>query len=218
MTNILAAPTGNLAALAVSRVYLIDADPVARAATADALRAFGLAIRSFSAAAAFRAALPSLAPGCIVVSVCPEIPEDDLLQQKIPVSGSEFPIVAVTPEADVAAAVRAMKAGAADVLARPVRPGDLAAVVQGVLALMPRHQADDTGQMAVRERLSRLTRRERQVLDGMVQGEANKAIAHQLGISPRTVEVHRAKVMEKLACRNLPEIVRLALRAGMFVA
>jgi len=194
-------------------VYVVEEDRAQREELAGTLRACGLTVSAFAAAGPFLDRLAVLAPGCIVIGIGLDADGTMALLGELPVRGCVFPIVAVTPSDDVPAAVRAMKAGATDVVVRPIRPEELCVAVLGALAtlLHAHHRQSNAG--ALRERLALLTRRERQVMDGMVRGEANKSIAQQLGISPRTVEVHRARVMEKLACRSLPEIVRLALQA-----
>jgi two-component system response regulator FixJ len=196
-------------------VYLLDDDCELRASLADALAQAGLVVRSFGSAAGLLADLGALGVGCIVLGLPADSPEVEGLRQELAARAWSFPVVAITPPADVAAAVRAMKTGAVDVVPRPVQAAELVAAVTGALAVSVRFCNGPSGMRAAHERLARLTRRERQVLEGMVRGEANKAIAFELGISPRTVEVHRAKVMEKMGCRSLPEIVRLALHAGL---
>jgi two-component system response regulator FixJ len=101
------------------------------------------------------------------------------------------------------------------VITLPLRRDDVREAVTAALALLSRSQAAESSVVEMRNRVESLTRREAQVLDAMLRGAANKAIAHELGISPRTVEVHRAKVMGKLACRSLPELVHIAVRLGI---
>jgi two-component system response regulator FixJ len=141
-----------------------------------------------------------------------------VLLNELAARGCPFPVVALAPAGDVVTAVRAMKAGAVDVVALPLEAEALAQAVREALEGMGRAAAGGTIPENLRLRLERLTRRERQVLDAMVRGDGNKAIAHELGISPRTVEVHRSKVMEKLSCRSLPDVVRLAVQAGLMRA
>jgi two-component system response regulator FixJ len=155
--------------------------------------------------------LEALAPGCIVSGPCLSAADGQLLLAELAERGCAFPVVVLIPAGDVEAAVKAMKAGAADVVALPLQPGVLVRAVQEALSSRRAGGLPDS----VRLRLSRLTRRERQVLDAIVRGEGNKAIGHTLGISPRTVEVHRAKVMEKLSCRTLADVIRFAAEAGL---
>ena len=196
-------------------VYVVDDDPVQCELVRSALFETGLTVRLFGDPASFLAELASLSPGCIIAGQNRGTDRELVLQHDLLVRGCGFPVVALTAPDDVPAAVRAMKAGAADVVVRPVCAEELCIAVLGALATMTRAQEGRSTAQAVRVRLARLTRRERQVLEGMVRGEANKSIAYLLGISPRTVEVHRAKVMEKLTCRSLPDILRFALQAGL---
>ncbi len=195
-------------------VYLVEEDSTHRKAVAEMLCAAGHLVRSYDSAAAFIADLGAQGLGCIVSGLAPGSADSAALHRELAARSWVVPVIALTPAADVAAAVLAMKTGAVDVVPRPARSDGLLAAVSGALRAANRSRGGPAEQ-AVLDRLARLTRRERQVFEGMVRGQANKAIAHHLGISPRTVEVHRAKVMEKLGCRNLPDIVRLSLQAGL---
>lgn len=196
------------------QVYLLNSNDAPGAGIAAELRDSGFSVTCFATIDSFFAELPLLAPGCVVTGLCLDLVDGVAFQRELRVHGCNFPVIAATAAGDVPAAVRAMKAGAADVVVRPVGAAELCVAVHGALASRRRDLVDSDEVQAMRERFARLTRRERQVLDGLVNGEVNKSIANELGISPRTVEVHRAKVMEKLACRSLPEIVRLALQVG----
>lgn len=195
-------------------VYVVEENCASRAVLAGILGAAGFDVGSYGAMAELLVDLGTLGPGCIVSGLAPGSDDAAALHRELVARGWAFPVIAVTPSADVVAAVRAMKTGAVDVVVRPVVAEDLVEAVRAALAAMNRSDGDPFAQAAL-DRLARLTRRERQVLGGMVRGQTNKAIAHDLGISPRTVEVHRAKVMEKLGCRSLPAIVRLALQGGI---
>lgn len=199
--------------LPLGPVYVVAADPALRESLTGALQGTAPEVTVFASVAEVMARIGELAPGCIVSGLCVDSADGSQLLRELAGAGCPFPVVALAPPGDVALAVRAMKAGAVDVVALPVRAEDLAEAVRGAQS-----RADGQGApLAVRQRLARLTRRERQVLEAMVRGDGNKAIAHGLGISPRTVEVHRAKVMEKLSCRSLPDIVRLAVQAGLLL-
>ena len=200
------------------RVYLLNIADAPCVVIVAELRHCGFSVTCFATADSFFAVLPVLAPGCVVTGIYPDLVDGVAFQRELRVRGCNFPVIAATAPGDVPAAVRAMKAGAADVVVRPVGAAELGAAVQGALASRRRDPIDSDEVQAMRERFARLTRRERQVLEGLVKGEVNKTIANALGISPRTVEVHRAKVMEKLACRSLPEIVRWALQVGFLPA
>ena len=202
----------------VGRVYLLNINDAPSGMIAAELRDCGFSVTCFATANSFFAALPVLASGCVVTGLSLGLVDGVAFQRELRVHGCNFPVIAATAPGDVPAAVRAMKAGAADVVVRPVRAADLCVAVHGALAARRRDLVDSDEVQAMRERFARLTRRERQVLAGLVKGDVNKSIANELGISPRTVEVHRAKVMEKLVCRSLPEIVRLTLQVGLSVA
>lgn len=206
-----AVPAGPAAGVA----YVVAADAALREAIAEVLRRSGWETTAFPSVTHLTARLDSLAPGCIVSAPCVGMADVAVLMGELAERGCPFPVVALTPEGDVATAVKAMKAGAADVVALPLDPPALADAVRGAVAdHCPDARCGGVPE-AVRLLLDRLTRRERQVLDAIVRGDGNKAIAHALGISRRTVEVHRAKVMEKLSCRSLPDIIRLAVQAGL---
>jgi two-component system response regulator FixJ len=196
--------------------YVVAQDPALRDAMAAALQAEGFAVLAFDSVAELTARVAELAPGCIVSGLCVHATDATLLTDELAARYCPLPVVELAPAGDVDTAVRAMKAGAADVVALPLRAGALAAAVRAALegGVQPRMPSGIPE--ALRLRLSRLTRRERQVLDAIVRGDGNKAIGQELGISPRTVEVHRAKVMEKLSCRSVADVIRLAVQAGLF--
>ena len=126
-----------------------------------------------------------------------------------------MPVIVMTGHGDIPLAVEAMKLGALDFIEKPFDDTLFLAAVRRALA---RHEEEDrtvAWKAEVRRRLDSLSERERQVLDGLVEGKPNKVIAFELGISPRTVEVHRARVMDKMGARNLSHLVRMALAAGL---
>ena len=198
--------------------YVVATDAQLRDALIGTLRAADLEAIAFPTVTHLTARLEGLPPGCIVSGLCMESGEGALLLGELAARACPFPVVALAPAGDVAVAVKAMKAGAADVVALPLQPGALAEAVRAALAAWTARIRGSAVPEAVRLRLARLTRRERQVLELIVRGDGNKAIAHELCISPRTVEVHRAKVMEKLSCRSLSDVIRLAMQAGLLRA
>ena len=135
------------------------------------------------------------------------------LQHVLQDRGYTFPVLVVTGHADVGLAVKAMKAGALDFIEKPYTEAALIESVRGALARVADERQSGMVVEAARARIAVLTPRERDVLGRLVDGRPNKVIAHELGISPRTVEIHRANMMEKLACRSLAEAVRLAIAA-----
>ena len=140
------------------------------------------------------------------------MPEMDGLefQEKLSEAGIRVPVIVMTGHADVPLAVRAMKAGAVDFIEKPFGDEAILASIEGALKRKPL-----ITDHALLERLESLTPREREVLDLLVIGHPNKVIAHRLDISPRTVEIHRAHVMEKMKAKSLPELVRTAMQAGV---
>ena len=197
-------------------VHVIDDDEALRDSLEFMLDAAGLNARSWESAIPFLAALPGLAPGCIVTDVrMPDMTGLELVG-RLKALGRADPIVVITGHADVPLAVEAMKAGVLDFIEKPFDNQRLLAAVRAALARSPGEAAPPQNDEAVRdivERLASLSARERQVLDGLVAGHANKVIAYDLDISPRTVEVYRANVMTKMRARSLSELVRLVIAA-----
>ena len=135
------------------------------------------------------------------------------LQQRMGSLGIRLPVIVMTGHADVPIAVQALKAGAADFLEKPFDDDQLLSAVQRAIAASQRARDEATAVADIAARLATLTPREREVLDRLVAGQPNKTIAYDLGSSPRTVEVHRARVMEKMHARSLAELVRMTIAA-----
>lgn len=192
-------------------VHVIDDDDGVRQSLAFLLGTAGLPVRVHESAAAFLKALPGAEDGCIVTDVrMPEI--DGLeLQRRLRAQGSAMPVVVITGHGDVALAVEAMKAGAVDFIEKPFDDEVLLAAIRTALA--QRNSAREHGSQLdeIRARMKLLSERETQVLDGLVAGKPNKIIAHDLGISARTVEIYRANVMTKMQADSLSHLVRMAL-------
>jgi two-component system response regulator FixJ len=136
------------------------------------------------------------------------------LQQKLAQQALDFPLVVITGHGDIPTAVRAMRAGAVDFVEKPFSAETILASIQRALD-QPQRTPNDKMRAAVEARLQLLSPREREVLEGMVAGHPNKIIAYNLSLSPRTIEIHRARVMDKMQARSLSELVRLALMAGV---
>jgi two-component system response regulator FixJ len=192
-------------------VHVIDDDVDVRQSLAFLLSTAGLAVRAHESAVAFLKVLPGIEDGCIVTDVrMPEI--DGLeLQRRLRSLRNAMPVIVMTGHGDVALAVEAMKAGAVDFIEKPFDDEVLLAAIRTALARggSAREQASHVAE--VRSRLKTLSERERQVLDGLVAGKPNKIIAHDLGISARTVEIYRANVMTKMQADSLSHLVRMAL-------
>jgi two-component system response regulator FixJ len=192
-------------------VHVIDDDEAVRDSLGLLLASAGHEVVLHPSAADF---LRVAAPGACVVSDV-RMPEMDglALQQELAQRGIPVQLIFMTGHGDVPVAVRALKAGAMDFLEKPFAEEALLAAVRGALEAGQARQEETRHQEEIRRRLDSLTPREREVLEGLVAGQANKAIAQELGMSPRTVEVHRARVMEKMEAQSLSHLVRQTLAA-----
>jgi len=192
-------------------VHVVDDDPGVRESLAFLLQTAGLAVCTYDSAAAFLAVAPRLQAGCVLTDV--RMPEMDglTLQQRIGALGNNLVVVVMTGHGDVPIAVAALKAGARDFLEKPFDDGRLLSVVRDALEASQRARDAHAAAAGIAARLASLTPREREVLDHLVAGKPNKTIAYDLGTSPRTVEVQRARVMDKMGARSLAELVRMVL-------
>lgn len=192
-------------------VHIVDDDEAVRQSLAFMLGSAGLPVRLYESASAFLDDLDPLLCGCLVTDVrMPDMTGIELLgrlKDKVPC----LPAIVITGHGDVPLAVEAMKAGAVDFIEKPFEDEVL---LRAVEAALKRAAGDgDTPLQEVMSRLATLSERERQVLEGLVAGQANKVIAAAYGISPRTVEVYRANVMTKMQAKSLSELVRMAVLA-----
>jgi len=194
-------------------VHLIDDDAAVRQSLAFLLATAGHAVRVHESALAFLENLEGLQPGCIVSDVRMPGMDGLALQRRLRELGVKLPMIIMTGHADVALAVEAMKAGAVDFIEKPFDDDLLLGAIAVALERRGDAAAQDSETARTRERLERLTEREREVLEGLLAGRPNKTIAYDLGISPRTVEIHRANVMTKMGARNLATLVRMTLAA-----
>jgi two-component system, LuxR family, response regulator FixJ len=196
-------------------VHIIDDDEALRESLAFLLRSAGLEVRSFESAKAFLDVLPGAAPGCVITDVrMPDVSGIELLR-RLKELRIGVPVIVITGHGDIALAVEAMKMGAADFFEKPFDDDLLVASVRAAL----RQREDQTKRGAERaeieHRISSLSPREKDVLAGLIDGRANKQIAFDLGISPRTVEIYRANLMNKMQANSLSDLVRMALLAEM---
>jgi RNA polymerase sigma factor (sigma-70 family) len=197
-------------------VHVVDDDAAFRTAVERLLKKAGYEVATYPSAQDLLDRLPSESEaGCILLDVrIPGLSGPDL-QDRLSGLGSILPIVFLTGYADVQATVRAIKAGAEDVLTKPVSSEDLLAAVERALA---HHQTarSQRGQLdSVRAHIAKLTPREREVFELIVRGKTNKQVGNVLGATERTIKAHRHRVMEKLQVRSLAELVSLAERAGI---
>jgi two-component system response regulator FixJ len=179
------------------------------------LKTAGIAACGFESAKAFLEVLPRINSGCIITDVrMPEITGIDLLR-RVKESGFDIPVIVITGHGDISLAVEAMKIGAVDFVEKPFDDDLLLASVRTALS-KGADSAKHKGEVAdIQAKLMALSNRERQVLEGLVAGKANKAIAFDLGISPRTVEIYRANLMTKMVANSLSDLVRMAMMAGI---
>jgi two-component system response regulator FixJ len=196
-------------------IHIVDDDAAVRRSLTLLLASHGMSVREHVSGEAVLAALP-LAPGCIILDLRMPGMDGLTVMQELRRRNVTTPVLIVSGHADVRQAVVAMKAGAVDVIEKPYAEHAMIGAVQIALQQAAGLGSRDRDPVAV-ARLQVLTPRESEVLSHMVDGLPNKMIAQALGISPRTVEIHRANVMEKLGCRSLAEAVRLALQAGLGV-
>ena len=192
-------------------VHVIDDDAAVRQSLAFLLSTAGLAVRVHDSAVAFLKVLPEIKDGCVVTDVrMPGI--DGLeLQRRLGELEKHLPVIVMTGHGDVPLAVEAMKAGAVDFIEKPFDDEVMLSAIRAALARNADDRERNARAAAIQERIARLSDRERDVLDRLVAGKANKVIAYELGISPRTVEVYRANVMTKMQADSLSELVRMAL-------
>jgi RNA polymerase sigma factor (sigma-70 family) len=199
-------------------VHVVDDDLSFRKAIERRLKIAGYQVMAYASAWELLDRIPDEGyPGCILLDVeMPDLRGLDL-QDRLSELGSILPIVFLTGHADIPTTVRAIKAGAEDVLIKPVSSEQLLHAIEQAMA----HHEASRGQRkrldAFRELLARLTPRERQVFERVVQGKINKQIAHQLGATERTIKAHRQRVMEKMKVQTLAELVSIAERLGLVI-
>jgi two-component system, LuxR family, response regulator FixJ len=197
------------------QLFIVDDDESVRESLAALLETHGYGVTTFDSAHRFLMNCDHAAIGCLLTDV--RMPEMDGLELQARVT-TDFPnlaVIVITGHGDVPIAVRAMKAGAVDFIEKPFSEDLMLETIRRAIeraAKTERRSADATAASA---RIGLLTAREREVLGGLVAGLPNKTIGYDLGISPRTVEVHRARVMDKMQARSLSDLVRLALAAGV---
>jgi two-component system, LuxR family, response regulator FixJ len=194
------------------QVVVIDDDAAVLDSLHALLAAEGISAATFNSAPAFLQHHEGGSPACLVTDV--RMPEMDGLELLTALKrrGPLPPVIVITGHGDVPMAVRAMKLGARDFIEKPFDPSVLVTGIREVLAATPERRGVEA---QISRRLAALTPREREVLEQLVIGRPNKAIARALGISPRTVEIHRARVMEKMQAGSLSRLVRIAFVAGI---
>jgi two-component system response regulator FixJ len=193
-------------------IHVVDDDEAVRRGLAALLGAKGYAVETFAAAELFLARPAPKPPACLLVDVRMPGMSGLELQAELKRRGVALPVVVITGHGDVAMAVAALKAGAVDFIEKPFDADALVAAVEEGLRVSMAGQARAADRAEIAARVAALTPREREVMDLVVAGLPNKMIAFRLKIAVRTVEIHRARVMEKTGARNLSELVRMAIR------
>ncbi|WP_147023450.1 response regulator transcription factor, partial [Microvirga aerophila] len=199
-----------------SMVYVVDEDEGSRRELSLVLEEAGYQVNLFPSPPAFLEVAPVVVPGSVVLRSHGPDGGELTLPRELKARRSALPVIVVgEAHGNVAAGVQAMKAGAVDFLDVPYHPDQLldavAAAQAGIRDMAQRDQTTDL----VKSRIAALSPREREVLDGLLAGGTNKTIARDLGISPRTVEAHRARIMERLEADSLPELVQIVMAVGL---
>jgi len=192
-------------------VHIVDDDDAVRQSLAFLLSTAGIPVRVYDSATSFLDSLASLQAGCLITDVrMPDLTGIELLH-RLKAKSINLPVIVITGHGDIPLAVEAMKSGAIDFIEKPFAEEAILRAVRAAEESAKKcgRRSEDGGALAAR--IASLSERERQVLDGLVAGNANKTIAYDLGISPRTVEVYRANVMTKMQAKNLSELIRMTL-------
>jgi FixJ family two-component response regulator len=194
-------------------VYVVDDDDAVRAGLEALLSLKGYPVRGYASAEAFLDAVSAAATGCVLADVRMPGMSGLELQRELGRRGIALPIVIITGHGDIPMAVAALKAGAVDFIEKPFDAAVIVAAIEEALRRRPGAAPDlARDREAFAQRLQRLSPREREVMELVVGGHPNKVIAHRLGIALRTVEIHRARIMEKTGARNLSDLVRMVVR------
>jgi two-component system response regulator FixJ len=196
-------------------VHVIDDDEAMRESLSFLLGTVGMEVKTYETAMAFLDIAATVRAGCVITDVrMPELSGVELLRRLRELK-FDIPVIVITGHGDVALAVEAMKIGAIDFLEKPFDDEVLLGSVRSALNQLDQDRRRQTERSDIEARLASLTNRERDVLDGLVAGHANKQIAYDLGISPRTIEIYRANLMTKMQAASLSDLVRMALIAGI---
>ena len=196
-------------------VFVIDDDEAVRESILCLLRSHGLRTRAFASGVQFFENLPDVSSACVITDVrMPGMDGAEVVRRLRTLKGETWPIIVITGHAEVPLAVELMKAGVVDYIEKPFEPNRLVEVVRGSFAHLDDLLLQKAETDAAIRRLARLTPREREVFQALVQGRTNKHIAGDMRISPRTVEIFRAKVMEKMEADTLSALIRTGLKAA----
>lgn len=192
-------------------VYIVEDDPASRELLIDLFQSANLRVKSYESGAKFLDDLPSGKTGCIVLDVRMPGMNGFELHAELIKRSIRLPVVFVTAHGDTRMAVRAMKAGAHDFVEKPIDTRQMMQIVREALNRSAETAAARARKEEIQMRIDQLTPRERDVLDLIAEGELNKQIAHRLGIAQRTVEVHRANIMEKMNAKSAADLIRMVM-------
>jgi len=198
-----------------STVHVIDDDAAMRDSLDFLLRSAGYSVKLFESAEAFLETLPFLGKGCVITDVRMQGLDGIELVRRLRDSHRAIPVIVITGHGDVPLAVAAMKIGAADFLEKPFDGEALLAALGSILSSNGASSPSNSVSDELTARVASLSQRETQVLQGLINGHTNKEIARQHNLSPRTVEVYRAKLMTKMEAGSISELVRFAIKAGV---
>jgi len=196
-----------------SIVYIVDDDQAIRHAMGLLLKSVGLQHQVFESADDFLEHHTGNNDGCLVLDIRMPGLSGLELQQKLTEMGSALPIIFITGHGDIPMAVDAMQKGAFDFIQKPFRDQELLDRISEALSTARKREAEREHKLEVQDRIATLTKREHEVLDLVVTGKPNKIIAHELGVSQRTIEIHRARVMDKMRAKSLAQLVRMHMAA-----
>lgn len=196
-------------------IHIVDDEESIRKSASFMLRTSGFEVRTYPSGVAFLKEAKSVVPGCVLLDI--RMPEMDGLEVQAAMNerGIALPVIVLTGHGDISVAVQAMKGGAVDFLEKPFEKAALIRAIDASFERLDNKEDAVASEHSASVRVAALTSREQDVLRGLVRGHPNKTIAYDLGISPRTVEVHRANVMSKLQVRSLSEALRIAFTAGL---
>ncbi len=195
-------------------VFVVDDDQAMRNSLKWLIESVGVPVESFASADEFLAQFQAGRPGCMVLDVrMPGMSGLELLEH-LAQKGLRIPAVIITGHGDVPMAVRAMKSGAVDFIEKPFNDEALLDAIRRAIAFEEQQRSQYSEHRQINERLAHLTPREHEVMDMVCDGKSNKEIANALGVSAKTIEAHRARVMEKMQAGSLAELVRMSLKVG----
>ena len=196
-------------------IYLVDDELSVRRSIGFMLKTSDHKVHTFEDGTAFLKEVKNLDPGCVLLDLCMPGMDGLDVQAELSERGISYPVVVMTGHGDVDIAVRAMKAGAVDFIEKPFDKDVMLAAVKESFDRLDHSASTCQRKEEATVRLNSLTKREFEVLEGLVKGHPNKTIGYDLGISARTVEIHRANLMKKVDVHNLSDLLRLAFMAGM---